>query len=310
MKACEKGNEDIMGKLLAQFTQKDILASLTAQNKDGNTCLMKACATGNLKVIVYLMNLLKKHVNSIFFLEASTANLSSSGLKTMNSFSSQYGHTSADVLKASYRTITNKDGDTAMTLLSKYYREHPDRFNEFVIEATHSHRRMYLFDMLPSIMPGFDSPNTVLNSCKGELFRRLRIQHGYKADVKLLHALVNIAAALKLSAIKHPLESRDINELYDKVDHALRECMNSTSMDIPLNVMKILNDDGSDGNETIIVRQALAFVNGPLELCITHDLTGLLGTAQISTHVSTVFWESLMPTNRYTYVFVVARIHI
>lgn len=50
MKACEKGNENIMGKLLAQFTQKDILISLTAQNKDGNTCLMKACATGNLKV--------------------------------------------------------------------------------------------------------------------------------------------------------------------------------------------------------------------------------------------------------------------
>jgi hypothetical protein len=154
-----------------------------------------------------------------------------------------------------------------MTLLSKYYREHPDRFTEFVIEATHSHRRMYLFDMvstcvrayvcmwrsvaylqlfrytsaevfafmchvfvfcvlcfvfcscrflllsspvshffhstefiflisfllhariyiscilfqLPSIMPCFDSPNTVLNSCKGELFRRLRLQHGYKA---------------------------------------------------------------------------------------------------------------------------------
>lgn len=35
-----------------------------------------------------------------------------------------------------------------MTLLSKYYREHPDRFTEFVIEATHSHRRMYLFDMV------------------------------------------------------------------------------------------------------------------------------------------------------------------
>ena len=54
MKACEKGNEDIMGKLLAQFTPKDILASLTAQNKDGNTCLMKACATGNLKVICFI----------------------------------------------------------------------------------------------------------------------------------------------------------------------------------------------------------------------------------------------------------------
>jgi hypothetical protein len=103
-------------------------------------------------------------------------------------------------------------------------------------------------------------------------------------DVKLLHALVNIAAALKLSAIKHPLESRDINELYDKVDASLRECMNSTSMDVPLNVMKILRDNDKDGDEAIIVRQALAFVNGPLELCIAHDLTGLLGTAQISTH--------------------------
>ena len=50
MKACEKGNEVIMGILLERFTPQDILASLTAQNKDGNTCLMKACATGNLKV--------------------------------------------------------------------------------------------------------------------------------------------------------------------------------------------------------------------------------------------------------------------
>ena len=102
--------------------------------------------------------------------------------------------------------------------------------------------------------------------------------------MKLLHALVSIAAALKLSAIKHPLESRDINELYDKVDASLRECMNSTSMDVPLNVMKILRDVDKDEDEAIIVRQALAFVNGPLQLCIAHDLTGLLGTAQISTH--------------------------
>jgi hypothetical protein len=297
MKACEKGNEDIMGKLLFQFTPKDILASLTAQNKDGNTCLMKACATGNLKVIVYLMNLLRKHLSKNSLLvgqreeenngEESTPEVVNAIKSMSSSFPTQYGHTSSEVLKALYRTITNKDGDTAMTLLSKYYREHPHRFNEFIIEATHSHRRMYLFDMLPSIMPGFDSPNTVLNTCKGELFRRLRVQHGYKADVKLLHALVCIAAALKLSAIKHPLESRDINELYDKVDNSLRECMNSTSMDIPLNVMKILRDSDKDGDESIIVRQALAFVNGPLELCITHDLTGLLGTAQISTHGET-----------------------
>lgn len=115
-------------------------------------------------------------------------------------------------------------------------------------------------------------------------FSPLYFSFSFSLDVKLLHALVNIAAALKLSAIKHPLESRDINELYDKVDASLRECMNSTSMDVPLNVMKILRDSDKDGDEAIIVRQALAFVSGPLELCIAHDLTGLLGTAQISTH--------------------------
>ena len=70
MKACEKGNEDIMGKLLAQFTQKDILASLTAQNKDGNTCLMKACATGNLKVgnISFFLSLTYLSYCSLFVL--------------------------------------------------------------------------------------------------------------------------------------------------------------------------------------------------------------------------------------------------
>ena len=68
MKACEKGNEDIMGKLLAQFTQKDILASLTAQNKDGNTCLMKACATGNLKVLICTLNFYYAFVSSFPFI--------------------------------------------------------------------------------------------------------------------------------------------------------------------------------------------------------------------------------------------------
>lgn len=67
MKACEKGNENIMGKLLAQFTQKDILTSLTAQNKDGNTCLMKACATGNLKVFQQIRSILRNKPFYVFY---------------------------------------------------------------------------------------------------------------------------------------------------------------------------------------------------------------------------------------------------
>jgi len=36
-----------------------VLAALASQNKEGMTCLMKACRTGNLDVVVYLLDLLK-----------------------------------------------------------------------------------------------------------------------------------------------------------------------------------------------------------------------------------------------------------
>jgi ankyrin repeat protein len=73
MKACEKGNENIMEMLLEKFSNsfsnsyspKRILALLTAQNKDGNTCLMNACAKGNLKVTVYLIRKMQEQLNKI-----------------------------------------------------------------------------------------------------------------------------------------------------------------------------------------------------------------------------------------------------
>lgn len=130
-----------------------------------------------------------------------------------------------------------------------------------------------------------------------KLFRNLSQQHGYRADVMLIHTLVNLAATLKKVAIQHPLE-RDIFLLYDRVEEALRQCMNSNSMDIPLNVMKVLRDPDKVETDAVIFRQALAFLDGPLKLCIKYDLTGLLGTAQVSNHVRTVFWASLKPTRR------------
>ena len=50
-------------------------------------------------------------------------------------------------------------------------------------------------------------------------------------------------------------------------------------------------------NESLIVQQALAFTHGPLKLCLTHDLTALLGTAPISNHIRSVFWASLKKTH-------------
>jgi hypothetical protein len=168
----------------------------------------------------------------------------------------------------------------------------------FVSQATASPDKAYLFDMLPlpAIVPRFDNPSTVLNACKGHLFRNLGRQRGFPADVALLHTLVALAATLKVVGYQHPLE-RDVFHLYDRVDEALRQCMNSNSMDVPLNVTRALGSPDTAGTDaSVIVRQAMAFLDGPLKLCLQHDLTGLLGTAQVSNHVRTVFAASLRPT--------------
>ena len=49
---------------------------------------------------------------------------------------------------------------------------------------------------------------------------------GLKADVQLLGALVNIAAALKVSASLHIVESRDLKLLLDEFEDMLKQCMN------------------------------------------------------------------------------------
>ena len=65
------------------------------------------------------------------------------------------------------------------------------------------------------------------------------------------------------------------------------------------NVTKVLLADHPEmvANESLIVQQALAFTHGPLKLCLSHDLTALLGTAPISNHIRSVFWASLKKTH-------------
>ena len=292
MRACEHANEETMDQLLSHYTQKQVIKALTVQNKEGLTCLMKACRTGNLKVIVYLMDLLKSHLlmlsngdinGTISFDDEGNEDNQSDGDTSPfgDCIPLEKNTTVRDIFNAYYKSIANEDGDTAATLLASYYWKHPHDFVDFVVKATSASKpnKMYLFDMLPlpTIVPKFDNPSTVLNACKGKLFHNLSEHKGFKADVLLIHTLVNLAATLKIVAIQHPLE-RDIFLLYDRVEEALKQCMNSNSMDVPLNVMKVLRDpDNVETDTTVIVRQALAFLNGPLKLCIKHDLTGLLG---------------------------------
>ena len=55
----------------------------------------------------------------------------------------------SELVKACYKGVMNKDGDTALSLLAKFYRENPKKFNDFVSFASVSRERLHLFDMLP-----------------------------------------------------------------------------------------------------------------------------------------------------------------
>ena len=65
MRACEHGNKETIDMLLSTYTRQDILTALMVQNKEGLSCLMKSCRTGNLKIMVYLLNLLRNQLRDM-----------------------------------------------------------------------------------------------------------------------------------------------------------------------------------------------------------------------------------------------------
>lgn len=144
------------------------------------------------------------------------------------------------------------------------------------------------------ILPKSKSPNRLMNIIKDEMIAHLKGFHGYEADLQLVGALCNIAAALAASAETHPIEARDLLELQEKFELALCEVMNSVSMDVPENVTRVLRRIGDDKHRTPeIVAKALTFVSGPLHNCLRYGLTKILATGQILTFVNTIFYGSL-----------------
>jgi ankyrin repeat protein len=151
MKACERGDQGSMDYLLSYFTSAiDILVILTSQNKHGNTCLMRACTTGNIKVAVYV---LLKLTEQWSLGGDALKNVSRSG-ETAELARLIYNYPSRSAfVTACYNDVKNKDGDTALSLLAKYYRDNPKKFNDFVEFASTSRQRLHLFAMLPRSYP-------------------------------------------------------------------------------------------------------------------------------------------------------------
>jgi hypothetical protein len=130
---------------------------------------------------------------------------------------------------------------------------------------------------------------------KSKILGELIKSKGLKADVQLVSALVNIAAAVKKSAELHPVGSRDLLNIFGQYEDTLKDCMISSSMEDPTNVTKVLvgAENLEDVQHPEIVVKALAFLHGPLKVCIDNELTKILATPQVITHVDNVFRASL-----------------
>ena len=136
-----------------------------------------------------------------------------------------------------------------------------------------------------------------MNLQKEKMIVGLRAQSGREADIQLVGALVNIAAALKKSAVAHHEEFRDLESLSSDFEDVLVECMNCPSMDTPGNVTKVLRrrDNNLDDELTEIVQKAYTIQSGPLHQCVENNLKKIFATPQITRHVEDVLYSSMKP---------------
>ncbi len=209
-----------------------------------------------------------------------------------------------------YLSITSIQlGQTPKTLLSFFYRENEDKFVDyFKFSLDHLGECPYLLDLvslriaeysmnlafnifswgiclilqLLFILPNCRSPFNAMNKVKPHMMTKLKsfelVKEGLdpkeafdRHSVQLVGALVNIAAAVKLSADAHLLEAKELHQIQLSVELALCECMASPCMNNPDNVTRVLRRQFViDPSVPSIVSKALAVKYGPLHTCVVH----------------------------------------
>ena len=106
-------------------------------------------------------------------------------------------------------------------------------------------------------------------------------------DQTIVTSLVYLAVGVKLAADAHPLKAVELNERLDLVNKMLTTCMDSESMDEEENVSLVFQDflmlareQESPSNDKVC--KARTFQEGPLSLCVKHELLPILGTRPVS----------------------------
>lgn len=261
MAACSKGDTRIVSLLIEHVSLKSLCR---VDDHNGDSCLMVACQNGHIDVIVILIDKL----NAIAGRSWAVGKVWS---------------------------ITNKDGNTAFSLLSRFYSQHEDQFTEYLHKAIENyHTKPYLLDMLPKLLPCLRNPNRVIDAEKKFIVDRLQYITENDANLYLVRGIVNIACACKAAAELHPSEVAELLKLCEEFETAVYESMFSTSMDTPEYVTKVLRMNEQHSLETTeIVSQGSAFFDGPLHNCVRFDLVRPLATAQIVTFVHGVFYGCL-----------------
>ncbi len=98
----------------------DVEKVLHASNVDGNTCLMLACEKGAVQIVINFLD-------RIFSDERNSTEM-------------------RNLLTSEHFSLANKKGDTALTLLSAYFKNRPKKFKEFVVTAVYN--KFYLFELV------------------------------------------------------------------------------------------------------------------------------------------------------------------
>jgi ankyrin repeat protein len=164
MNACKTGKVEIVKILIREgaVTRE----TLRSQDTDGNTCLMLACAGGMVDVFSVLIDEIsnissrRRSISSTEVLQriarASSEDQGMSFLGQLQSPPSPQhrilaSHSlSFDALETQELLgIANKEGNTAVTLLAHYYRDHDDKIGDFLQRAINENEnRPYLLDMV------------------------------------------------------------------------------------------------------------------------------------------------------------------
>ena len=123
------------------------------------------------------------------------------------------------------------------------------------------------------------------------------VHHFWGHSRKLVRLLTEYASVIKSAVRMFPLERTELLEKLEAAERRVNACFASKCLSTPEKVMSVLVTSSSEDDDTTydnpLVHAAEALQCGPIQLALSHDLTCVVGSKQVSKLIWKVFWGSL-----------------